>query len=267
MDIWKELERWYCKRGISTAPFFEYNSTEIARDEMLFDFARRMLNKERGYEDFGDYHVFYDDPDTRVYLGGASPEDYIWDEQEQKKRSNSLYYYKKSTGEKVDELPDGEILGHEYDCKCSYEFDRRLTMGAMGSRERNTKYNSASKAAKRLASIYFFNITPETYDAREEKFRRKREEDARNRPYLYNLMMVWNPDIGNETYYVDDEGKRITLDEHVSLMKAKFGDDVFELAEKNNPVSHEVKALADKVASEIRETLRDNIIGHKEVKE
>lgn len=266
MDIWKELERWYSKQGLSTAPFFERNSTEVGRDELLFDFAQRMLEKERGYKDFGDYHVFYDNPDTRVYLGGASPEDYMWEEAEQKKRSNSLYYYKKSTGEKVDELPEGEILGHEYECKCSYEFESKLRMGYMGSPDRKACYNVRSKSAERLAWIYFLDDTPEAYDARQEEFRKQREDDARNRPFLHNLMMVWNPEVGNETYYVNDEGKRITLDEHVALMKAKFGDDVFELAAKNNPVSPEVKALMDKVASEIRETLRDNIIGHKEIK-
>lgn len=43
MDIWKELEKWYTQRGISTAEFFNNNSTEMGRDEMIMDFAYRML--------------------------------------------------------------------------------------------------------------------------------------------------------------------------------------------------------------------------------
>jgi hypothetical protein len=46
MDIWKELQAWYTKHGISTEQFFSGNSTEMGRDEMLMDFAVRMLEKE-----------------------------------------------------------------------------------------------------------------------------------------------------------------------------------------------------------------------------
>lgn len=43
MDIWEKLQKWYTQRGISTGQFFNDNSTEMGRDEMLMDFASRML--------------------------------------------------------------------------------------------------------------------------------------------------------------------------------------------------------------------------------
>lgn len=46
MDIFKEIQDWYTRNGISTSQFFDGNSTEMGRDEMLIDFAYRMLQKE-----------------------------------------------------------------------------------------------------------------------------------------------------------------------------------------------------------------------------
>lgn len=51
MDFWKELQDWYTKKGISTEQFFGGNSTEIGRDEMLIDFATRMLKQEKKSKD------------------------------------------------------------------------------------------------------------------------------------------------------------------------------------------------------------------------
>lgn len=46
MSIWKRLEAWYSKKGISTNQFFDGYSTEMARDHMMNDFTERMLDKE-----------------------------------------------------------------------------------------------------------------------------------------------------------------------------------------------------------------------------
>lgn len=43
MNLWREIENWYSYNGISTAPFFDNNPTEIGREEMLYDFAFRMI--------------------------------------------------------------------------------------------------------------------------------------------------------------------------------------------------------------------------------
>lgn len=49
MDIWERIQAWYRNKGISTARFFDDNSTEIARDEMIMDFASKMLESEEKY--------------------------------------------------------------------------------------------------------------------------------------------------------------------------------------------------------------------------
>ena len=46
MNIYDLILKWYSQQGISTEHFFADNSTEIGRDEMLLDFAYRMLKKE-----------------------------------------------------------------------------------------------------------------------------------------------------------------------------------------------------------------------------
>lgn len=45
-DLWKRLHAWYSNKGISTDQFFNGNSTEMGRDEMLIDFAQRMLEEQ-----------------------------------------------------------------------------------------------------------------------------------------------------------------------------------------------------------------------------
>lgn len=51
MDIWKEIQNWYTQNGISTGEFFNNNSTEMGREEMIIDFAYRMLEKEKKSKD------------------------------------------------------------------------------------------------------------------------------------------------------------------------------------------------------------------------
>jgi hypothetical protein len=45
-NIYKRVKNWYTQKGISTNQFFEGNSTECALEEMVVDFAHRMLTKE-----------------------------------------------------------------------------------------------------------------------------------------------------------------------------------------------------------------------------
>lgn len=173
------------------------------------------------YEKHGDYYIFSHKPKVRVYLGEALPEDYIWDELEQRKRSASCYHYVIATGEKVDDYPDGEIAGSAsatVDYKCDYEFTRRISgMCSMGnfSTGVGVEYASKDKAMKRLAEAHYFNKTLDQYDAQQDEYRLKREEDKHRHPLLHNLMMV-----NGETYYVNDDGKRITFEEHYEFMKA-----------------------------------------------
>ena len=186
------------------------------------------------YESFGEYYIFSHDLNTRVYLGDASPEDYIHDELEQQKRSASYIPPKNKK--------DFNDLG-----TWTYDFKRRLSLGEMGNFTTNikAKYNQNCKAAERLAWIWFLNTTPEEYDARQAQLQRERDERAREMPYLHNLMMYWKEGIGNVSYYVDDDGNEITFEQHQINMKAKYGDDVFELAAKNNPPSPEAKKFLE----------------------
>lgn len=220
-------------------------------------------------EKTNDYAVFSHAPNTKVYLGDCPIEDYIHDEENQLKRSASCYYYEIATGKKVsqDEVfgkeEDGnielvwhgeefthendKISNYKYGYKCDYDFERKTAFGGMESLTGpQIKYNQRDKSSYRLAWIDFMQITPEEYDKREAKFAKEREDDARKSPYLHNLMWV-----DGRMYYVDDNKNEISLDQHIELMKKKFGDDVFELAEKRrkeeNPELYELSMkLAEK---------------------
>ena len=257
MDIWENLKKWYTKNGISTDQFFKDNSTEIGRDEMIHDFVYRMIVKEQGYEKIGDYYIFNNNPKTRVYLGKAHPEDYMYDEAEQAKRSASAWYKEVHTGKSItwdkimdyeqnDSKPGNGLVWYEnsshdlgkredytFEGGHALEFKRKLCMGEMGNLNKTIKYNQKDKSCERLAWIDFLETSPEEYDTRQSQFAKESEEIARKSPWLHNLCMAWKEGVGNETYYTDDEGNRISPNEHVELMKKKFGNDVFELAEKD----------------------------------
>jgi hypothetical protein len=164
-----------------------------------------------------EYYIFSHKPKVRVYLGEASPEDYIFDELEQAKRSATCYYVNKKTGQKVTSVNADFGFHDEHEFMCPYVFKRKLHLAAWGnfSTGKGVEYISSDKAMERLAVSYFLGQTLEQYDARQEQFRLEREEQKHKHPLLHNLMMV-----DGETYYVDDNGKRITFDEHVELMKA-----------------------------------------------
>ena len=198
------------------------------------------------YENKGDYYVFSDNPDTRVYLGNASPEDYIHDVEQQTQRSESCYYYDIKTGKKVsqDEAFDksfekGELIWHgaqheldkienyTYGYKCEYDFKRKLALASYGGPRKSCKYISKDKAMNRLATAYFFDQTLEEYDKRQEEFQKERDESKRKNPSIHNLMCV-----SGETYYVDDDGNRITPSEHIKLMKEQLGEDCFDIEAK-----------------------------------
>jgi len=57
MDIWKKLQGWYTQNGISTSPFFDGYSTEMARDHMMTDFTERMLEIEESLDAFGGWLI------------------------------------------------------------------------------------------------------------------------------------------------------------------------------------------------------------------
>lgn len=187
------------------------------------------------YENKGDYYIFSHEPNTRVYLGNAAPEDYIHDEENQAKRSIYLRYVNKETGEskrweEFDHDAKCDFDFHnKYEFKCDYDFNRKLVMTSMGSSTRNVKYISSDKVAKRLAWTYVFNQTLEEYDSFEKKWQETRLEWKRKNPLLYNLRCF-----DGETYYVNDNGDRITFEEHVKLMKEELGEDCFELAAKGS---------------------------------
>lgn len=204
------------------------------------------------YEKFDDYYIFSHQPEMRVYLGDASPEDYIWDEEQQAKRSVSSWYKEVHTGKEItwDDIRDYEYDGskpgngcvwygspaHDFDKRENYTFEgghshdfvRRLHLSQWGnlSTGKGCKYLYKDKAMERLAHAYFFNQSLEQYDAQQEEFRKEREKQKRESPALYNLMMV-----SGETYYVDDNDQRITVDEHCARMKAELGEDCFEIAD------------------------------------
>lgn len=207
------------------------------------------------YTNYGDYYIFDNAPNTRVYLGSVSPEDYIWDEEQQALRTASCGYVHKETKVKIhwDDLTDDQKsdldLRNKYDHECTYDFVRRAHCAYLGSSKKSVRFISGDKALERLAWIYYLDQAPEEYDARQEKFRLEREETKRRNPGLHNLMMV-----AGETYYVDDNGKRITFEEHVALMKEQLGEDCFDVAhermKKENP---ERMALAEKLANKYLE--------------
>lgn len=196
----------------------------------------------------GDYYIFSHEPNTRVYLGDAAPNDYIWDELEQQKRSASSWYKEIHSGKEItwDDIMnykhDGSLPGNGlvfYDegewCKrenytfeggCTHNFERKLSLGGMGKLGgESCKYNQKDKAAEKAAWCFFFNQTSEEYDARQEENRLQREKQKRDNPGMHNLMMV-----SGESYYVDDDNNRITMEEHVKKMKEELGEDCFELA-------------------------------------
>lgn len=206
------------------------------------------------YEKFEDYYVFSNNPNTRVYLGKESPEDYIWDELEQQKRTASSWYKEVHTGKEItfkdvlaydrdgskpgngqvwydgDDEDDGfgrKKESYTFEGGHTYDFTRKLHLASMGSSAKSCKYVSDDKAAQRLAWAWYFNKTLEKYDIDQKEIEDKREEAARKNPHLHNLMWV-----SGEMYYVDDNQNRISLEEHEKNMKAKFGDDVFYKAEK-----------------------------------
>lgn len=178
------------------------------------------------YEKFDDYYVFSCNPKTRIYLGDASPEDYIHDKIEQAKRIESCSHYVIATGEKVDGYPKGELAGETVEYKCAYSFVRRLSLSTLSGPRGSVEYESKNKAMERLAQACFFGQTLEEYDARQLEIQAKRDEQARKRPLMHNLSWV-----NGRTYYTNDDGVEISFEEHKRYMKEKFGDDVFEKAE------------------------------------
>jgi hypothetical protein len=57
MDIWKRLEAWYSKKGISTHAFLDGYSTEMYRDNLMIDFSERMLDKEEELISLSDREI------------------------------------------------------------------------------------------------------------------------------------------------------------------------------------------------------------------
>lgn len=193
------------------------------------------------YEKFEDHYVFSHKPKTRVYLGEASPEDYIEDELNQNKRSASAWYKEIHTGKVItfkDVLEynhDGSKPGngyvwygglddefgrrenHTFEGGHTFEFQHKLRMSSLGnmSTKVGVEYPSGNKAMERLAMSHYFGQTLEEYDAQQEKYRLEREETKRKYPLMHNLIMM-----AGETYYVNDAGERITPDEHIEIMKA-----------------------------------------------
>jgi hypothetical protein len=212
-----------------------------------------------------DYYLFSNNPETRVYLGSVKPEDYIWDEEQQALRTASCGYFNKVTGEKAvepkcDLEDDSEYdwqFYEEHEYQCTYDFIRRAHCAYLGSSKKNVRFISADKAMERLAWIYYLDQTPEEYDARQEQYKVEAEERKRRSPAMHNLMMV-----AGETYHVDDNGKRITFEEHIALMKEQLGEDCFDVAhqrmQEENP---EIMKLAEEVAKELAKAVNSSYLG------
>jgi hypothetical protein len=91
------------------------------------------------YEKFDNYYIFSNSPNTRVYLGPYSPDDYVEDELNQQKRSASAWYKEIHTGKDItwDDIMsykhDGSKLGngfvwygspaHNFDYKENYTYE------------------------------------------------------------------------------------------------------------------------------------------------
>jgi hypothetical protein len=183
------------------------------------------------YEKFEDHYIFSHEPNTRVYLGNISPEDYIWDQEQQALRTASCKYINKITGKPAEEPKCNLEDDSEYDWKfydnhkfeCTYEFKQRAHCAYMGGPKRSVKHASGDKAMERLAWIYYMDETPEVYDARQKSYRLDAEKRKKENPMMHNLMWV-----SGELYHVNDAGERITFDEHIALMKEQLGEDCFE---------------------------------------
>lgn len=224
------------------------------------------------YEKFDNYYVFSHEPNTRVYLGNHSPDDYVEDEMNQQKRSASSWYKEVHTGKKVtwDEIMDydhdnskpgnGQVWyesmnpHHEFDKKenytweggCDFEFERKITgLATYGnfSANRSATYVPEFKSE---AWAYVSGHSMERQKEIEAEIRASMDEFNREHPWLVNLH--------DHDGYHDDEGNSITVDQHIINMKAKYGDDVFELAEAK--VDPEIKKQVEKIM-EVREKTKD----------
>lgn len=56
-SIYDQVKRWYTQNGISTQQFFKDQSTELGLEEMMNDFAYRMLKKEFELDAFGGWLI------------------------------------------------------------------------------------------------------------------------------------------------------------------------------------------------------------------
>lgn len=219
------------------------------------------------YEKIGDYYIFNGDHSRRLYLGSNSIEDYIEDEANQAIRSASAWYKEVHTGKEItfddvlDYDHDGSKPGngfvwyghpsHELDKRENYtfegghtfEFERKVTgLATFGNGKRSATY---VKEFRSEAWAFVSGKTLEEQKSIEAQVQAHIDEFNRNHPWLVNL--------SDRLGHVDDEGNPISISEHETRMKAKYGDDVFDKAEAK------MKAETDPKILEMVEKCRKNI--------
>ncbi len=199
------------------------------------------------YEKFDDYYVFSHEPNSRVYLGSNSPDDYVEDELNQQKRSASSWYKEIHTGKDVtwDDIMDydhdesmpgnGHVWYesmnsyHEFYKKesytweggCSFEFERKVKgLATFGNGVRSASYVPEFRAE---AWAFVSGHTMERQKQIDAEVQASMDEFNREHPYLINLH--------DRNGYHDDDGNPITMEEQQAMVKARYGDDVFEIAD------------------------------------
>ncbi len=161
------------------------------------------------YEKFDNYYIFSHEPNTRVFLGNNSPDDYVEDELNQQKRSASSWYKEIHTGKEItfddvlDYDHDGSKPGngfvwcgssnHEFDKRenytfeggCSFEFERKIKgLATFGNGQRSASY---VKEFKTEAWAYVSGHSIERQKEIEAEVQARMDEFDRERPYLINL--------------------------------------------------------------------------------
>ena len=220
------------------------------------------------YEKFDNYYIFSHEPNTRVYLGANSPDDYVEDELNQQRRTASAWYREVHTGNTVtwedimDYGHDGSKPGnglvwygsasHEFDHRENYTFEGGHTfdfkrkvkgLARFGNNIRQASYVPDFKSE---AWAYVSYHSMERQKEIESQTRASIDEFNRDHPWIVNLH--------DTRGYLDDNGNSITIDQHVMAMKERYGDDVFELAEAK--VDPEIKKKVEKIM-EFREKTKD----------
>ena len=208
------------------------------------------------YEKFDEYYIFSNSPNKRVYLGPHSPDDYVEDELNQQKRTASAWYKEIHTGKDItwDDIMsykhDGSKQGngfvfygpednwqkrenYTYEGGHTFDFERKVKgLASFGNGQRSATYVETYRSE---AWAYVSGKTIEQQKQIEKDIEDRMEKFDREHPYLIGLH--------DRLGYLDGDRNPITVEEQQIMVKAKYGDDVFEIADAK--VSPEIRKLVD----------------------